>query len=151
MWATERFGMLDQFDRGAIVFAIFVLVAIGVVVVRGDQVGISVQKYSPQKNAPSQGTIQVTFDESIDLATVASHFAINPPALGKFQVNQDMVTFQPTEPLHQGQTYTITVQPGIESTTGRTLKEPVQWAFTVRQPRLIYLGPANDVAQNLYL
>src|SRR5262249_54146826 len=50
-----------------------------------------------------------------------------------------------------GQTYTVVVEPGMASTKGRALKQPVEWSFTVRRPRLIYLGPADDIAQNIFL
>src|SRR5262249_194490 len=114
-------------------------------------VGINAQKFSPQQSAPSQGVIQVTFDEPIDKASAEAHFDIDPPAVGKFSVNENTVTFQPTEPLHQGQTYTVVVEPGMASTRGRALKQPVAWSFTVRRPRLVCLGPADDIAQNIFL
>lgn len=55
---------LDRFDRAVMSFAVLVLAAMGVVVLRGDQVGIGVQRITPRQTTPSQGAIQVTFDET---------------------------------------------------------------------------------------
>src|SRR5260221_5567058 len=151
MVPRQRFGALDRFDRAVILFAVIVIATIGMVVVRGDQIGISVQKFSQKKAAPSQGAIQITFDEPIDLASAEVHFTIDPPAAGTFAVNGGVVTFQPIEPLREGQTYTVTWQSGLGSTTGRALKKAVQWTFTIRQARLVYQGPSDDIAQNLFI
>ena len=54
---------MDRFDKIAVIVVVSLLIVIGVVVVRGDQLGIRVQSYAPTGTASSRPRIQFTFDE----------------------------------------------------------------------------------------
>lgn len=151
MQLQKSFIALDRLDRVMVVAIGLLLAAIGAVIVRGDQVGIAVQSYSPINKASSRASIQVAFDETLVSASVESNFKLIPPVQGRLFVSQNQVTFRPTEPLTQGQEYTVTLKAGVQSSTGRLLKNDVQWRFRVAPPRVVYLGPVDSIVQNLYL
>jgi Tol biopolymer transport system component len=134
-----------------VVAIVLLLAAIGAVIVRGDQVGIAVQSYSPINKASIRASIRVAFDESLVSTSVESNFKIAPAVQGRLSVSQNQVTFRPAEPLTQGQEYTVTLKAGVQSSTGRLLKNDVQWRFRVAPPRVVYLGPVDSIVQNLYL
>jgi Tol biopolymer transport system component len=151
MQLQKFFIVLDRLDRVMVVAIGLLLAAIGAVIVRGDQVGIAVQSYSPINKASSRASIQVAFDETLVSASVESNLKLIPPVQGRLFVSQNQVTFRPTEPLTQGQEYTVTLKAGVQSSTGRLLKNDVQWRFRVAPPRVVYLGPVDSIVQNLYL
>ena len=101
--------------------------------------------------AGSRSPIHVVFDEPVSDSAVDTYFTIRPAVPGKFTVVQDQVTFLPTQPLVQDQDYTVTIKAGIQSSAGRSLKQDLQWHFRVRPPWVTYLGPVDNIIQNVYL
>jgi len=142
---------MDRFDKVAVGVVVSLLVLIGVVVVRGDQLGIRVQSYSPTTTASSRPRIQITFDEPVDQASLAPHFSIDPPVQGSFMSTNGQATFLPAQGLQPGKDYQVTLHAGITSTAGRILKQDVRWQFHVRTPRVVSLGPQDTPPWNLYL
>jgi Tol biopolymer transport system component len=142
---------LERFDLAVLVAVLALLAAIVAVVARGDQVGVGVESFGPRNTASSRAKIQVTFDEPVADTSVASNFVLQPSVRGKFLVSQNQVTFTPTQPLAQGQDYTVTLKAGVQASTGRSLKHDVQWTFRVVPPLIVYLGPADSIVQNLFL
>jgi Tol biopolymer transport system component len=141
---------LDRFDR-IIAAAIFGLcLAVAATVARGDQVGVAVQAFSPTGVGSSRTAIQVTFDQPIDTSSFQEHFSLSPAVQGHITTNNNQVVFQPNQPLQPGQAYSVTLQAGTLATAGRSLKAALSWRFTVRSPRIVYLGPPSSQIQNLY-
>ncbi len=140
----------ERFDLIVGLVIVILLVVIGIVIVRGDQLGISVQSFGPQESASSRAAIHITFDEPVEQPSVESKFTIAPAVRGKLSVTQNQVAFAPEQPLTQGQDYTVTLRAGVQGNTGRVLKQDVQWKFRVAPPRILYLGPVDSIVQNIY-
>jgi Tol biopolymer transport system component len=146
-----RVKVLNRFDLAIGVVSLALLVMIGLTIARGDQLGIVIQNYGPIETGSSRTTIRITFEEPVEQGSIEKNFSVDPPVDGKFSVSQNLVVFSPSKPLTQGQDYTVVVKAGVQATTGRTLKQTVQWRFRVSPPRIVYLGPVDSIVQNLYL
>jgi Tol biopolymer transport system component len=142
---------VERFDLVIAVVCLALAVMIGFVIARGDQLGIIIQSYGPVEMGSSRAQIRITFDEPVEQASIEANVIVDPPVPGAFSVTQNLVVFSPSQPLRQGQDYTVVVRAGIQATTGRTLKQNVQWRFRVSPPRIVYLGPVDSIVQNLYL
>ncbi|MCC7446500.1 MAG: PD40 domain-containing protein [Anaerolineae bacterium] len=140
----------DRFDWIVGLFIAALLIVTGIVILRGDQIGIGVQRFTPQASASSRAAIRITFDEPIDQPSAESRLTILPAVRGKLSVTQNQLTFVPEQPLTQGQAYTVTLRAGVQGRTGRVLKQDIQWQFRVTPPRVVYLGPVNNIVQNIY-
>ena len=126
------------------------LTALVVVLVRGDQLGVSITRFEPMDTAASQTAIQITFDEPIDPSAAEQLFSIAPAIQGRLSVQQDTLTFRPIVPLIPGQEYIVSLGSGPIAVSGRALMRSASWHFRVRQPRILYLGPFGALVQNIY-
>src|SRR5258708_7402549 len=144
LW-LKRFARVDRFDVAVLSSVACLIIIIGLVILRGDQVGISVASFVPRDGASSQSAIRVTFDEPVDLSNAKTYLTINPPALGKWSAAEKSVTFQPAQALQVGQLYTVRIGLGLVSSTCRRLKQALEWPFRIRAPRIVYLGPADGL------
>lgn len=142
---------MDRFDKVAVAVVVSLLIAIGVIVVRGDQVGIRVQAYGPTGTVSSRPQIQITFDEPVDQASLAQHFSIDPAVQGLWSSANGQETFLPIQGLQPGKDYRVTVGAGVTSKSGRALKQAVNWRFQIRAPRIVSLGPQDTPPWNLFL
>jgi Tol biopolymer transport system component len=142
---------VERFDLAIAVVCLALFVMIGIVIARGDQLGIMIQSYGPLEMGSSRAQIRITFDEPVEQESIEANVIVDPPVQGTFSVKQNLVVFSPAQPLRQGQDYTVVVRAGIQATTGRTLKQNLQWRFRVSPPRVVYLGPVDSIVQNLYL
>src|SRR5258708_3675737 len=147
---SSTVNMLDRFDKVSIGVVVSLLMVSGVVIVRGGQLGVRVVSYARTGTASSGTRLQVTFEEPIDLASVGPRLTIDPDVPGQVIQTQQGIAFVPVQPFQPGRDYSVTLRPGIVSTTGRTLKDAVHWQFHVRAPRIIYLGPMDQPNENLY-
>src|SRR5258708_2375685 len=142
---------LDQFDVRMLVAIVVLAVAIGLVILHGDQVGLGIRSFGPSNVASSGDAVRVTFDEPIVMAAAPSYFSISPLVPGKFSIASDQVSFQPAQAWQQGQDYTVTLRAGMQASTGRVLKHEIQWHFHPRPLRIAFLGPVDNIIQNLYI
>ena len=146
-----RLRLFDRFDMLVAGAVTVLLLAIGVVIARGDQVGLSVERYSPLDRTSSRTKITVTFDAALIADTAQARLHLVPAVTGQIVVNGTELTFTPDQALTQNQVYTVAVSAGIESSTGRTLKRDLQWQFQVTPPQVLYIGPVDSIVQNLYV
>lgn len=145
---------LDRLDLAVIIVALGLLAALGLTIVRGDQVGLQIVAVSPRESGSIRATIQVTFDEPIEQVALAPNFSIEPPVPGTLTVEGRTAIFRPAERLTLGAAYTVRVKAGATSAqSGRALKEDRQWRFAVRGPRLTFLkpDPVNPISYNVFL
>ncbi len=149
VWSA-RFSV-NRFDLSSGLVIALLLIILALIIVRGDQVGLSVKSYTPQQSASSRASIQITLDESMNSASVKQHLALQPDVPGTLAVVNNQITFQPTLPLTPDKLYSVTLSAGSTANSGRVLKQDLRWQFKVRQPRLAYLGPVGTWIQNLYV
>src|SRR5258708_21815754 len=147
----RRAASLSAFD--VIMLAVIGLLGtvISIVILRGDQVGLAVQSYSPATVSSSRSSIQITLDDPLTAPISDSALTISPSVAGKVTVSGSQISFEPSQPLVAKTPYTVTLHAGLQATTGRALKQDVQWTFRVAPPRVLYLGPTDNIVQNLYL
>lgn len=138
---------LDTVMAGVIA-ALFAV--IGLIVARGDQVGLSVIRRTGDTGAP-RAIVEIVFDEAIELAALQPYFKIDPPVRGELSVTNNIVQFVPSIPFTTGSQYTFTLNPGIRGASARELKQPVTWTYTIRSPRVAYLAPVNAPVQNIFI
>jgi hypothetical protein len=50
-----------------------------------------------------------------------------------------------------GRSYTVTIDAGAKSTAGRIVQRPVSWSFVPREPRVLYITPASDAVEELWM
>jgi Tol biopolymer transport system component len=137
-------------DRAVLLVIVVLLVLIGGTILLGDRVGVQLSQVAPLGDAHSTTAISMRFSEAMDHASASAHFRIEPALQGDFRWSGATMTFQPSEALLPGSTYTVSMQPGALSETGRTVLTEVRYSFTVSRPRVAYLYPADDLP-NLWL
>lgn len=130
--------------------ALGLLIAILGVILFGDRVGLTVRRAVPQGVASSQPIIQITFEEDIDPESITGRVRLDPPVAGALTAIRNVVQFIPAQPLQQGQPYTVHISAGIASRWGRQLLADQSWVFNIRGLQLAYLGPVDNIVQNLY-
>ncbi|MHB1293610.1 MAG: Ig-like domain-containing protein [Anaerolineae bacterium] len=70
--------------------------------------------------------------------------AFSPAVAGEGAwINTSIYTFEPSEALVPGTTYTVTVPAGLEDTTGGVLEEDYVWSFTTASPDVSSITPAD--------
>ncbi len=87
--------------------------------------------------ANTTDAIVITFSEPMDTASAQAAFGLSPSATGSFSWagGGTILTFQPSQPLQPGTTYTITVGTGATDLAGNALAQVVTFRFTtVAQP-----------------
>lgn len=59
--------------------------------------------------------------------------------------------FTPSEAMPPGEQYTVTLQHGAVSQSGRVVLNDYQFSFEVRRPRVAYLYPSDNIPQNIWV
>ena len=96
---------------------------------------------------PITAPLRLAFSQLMDPASVQARFHIEPQVTGHFVWKENELTYQPESALAPGTMYTVTLQAGAASQTGRRLDEERVWHFQTRHPQLLYLGrPQPDAS-----
>lgn len=146
--APARFRRtLTPFDRLVWLVLAALWLATGLLIVRGDQVGVQVATVSPADGAvavSSQTQIRVIFDQPIEPSSVLRAVMIDPPASGTAQWEGETLVFYPSEPLLPDTQYTVTIPAGLRSQQGQAVKRAFQWQFRTGHPRVLYLAEDRE-------
>ncbi len=96
-------------------------------------------------------SIQITFSRPMQPASVTSRFSLQPAVNGEFNWQANTLTFTPDQPWPAGATVQVQLAAGALSQgfLAQPLGASHTWAFTVRQPRLVFLYPSDGPA-NIY-
>lgn len=140
----------STFDR---VVGVVLLVAVGAILLTialGDRVGVSLKRATPLVNAHSTSAITMQFDEPMDRPTVEARLRTDPPTSGTFAWTGALVSYQPATPMIAGNSYTVILERGARSESGRETVSEFRYSFTVMPPRIAYLYPADDFPQNIW-
>lgn len=146
-----RSARFTRFDRAVWIVAAVVIALIGVTIVLGDRVGVTLDSVSPLGTARSTSRILIRFSEPMDRATVEPRFRLEPPVRGAITWTSTTMQFRPAEALQPGATYTAILEAGAQSTTGRAVLSEYRFSFTVQPLRVAYLAPADNIPQNIWL
>lgn len=150
--ALSGWTQLERLDIVVIGVIIFSVVAIGIMTLIGSTVGIQIKQYSPESQASSQDTIHIEFNAPIDKGTVEERFSISPVVEGQFEwIGDRQLQFIPNLPLTPDQSYTVTLNAGIEDSDHRLeLKENFQFRFRIKKPSIVYIGFGDEGTENLF-
>jgi Tol biopolymer transport system component len=144
----------SRFDR-LVFFTIFaLLVALVLVVWRGDQVGIQAVAFSPPQKAEDVSTrtqIAIRFDQPMAQPSADEVLRLQPLVPGTLQVEGDALVFSPVGGLQPDTLYTVTLAAGVLSQHGRRLNEPLTWNFHTGQIKALYSATDANGVEQLYL
>ena len=135
---------LTSFDRFVFVILAAFLGLTGLIVVRGDRVGVRVVSFSPPdgaENVPVRSQIQVEFDQQLILTGNLRALNIEPATSGTAQWDGETLKFYPTQPLQPNTIYTVTVPEGLSSADGPRTRHSVRWQFTTGHPKIVFMAP----------
>lgn len=133
-----------------------IVVAIGLVMLRGSTVGIGVTT-TPASGATISGKtlIGLSFPTAMRPETVASRLTIEPPLPGRWAWDltgtrsDRVVQFVPEQPFVPGMTYRATLARGAQATNGRAVTRETVWSFTIRAPSLLFLRATPSGGPNV--
>lgn len=141
------------FDRIVLLFLAGTGLLTGLIIWRGDQVGLTVQSRIPAADAEQVSTrarIQIVFDAPIaDVPPTA--VSLDPATPGQLTTRDNTLTFTPDAPLAPDTNYQITVAAESVSARGRTLLEPLTWTFRTGHPRVVYIGWPEESTNQIYV
>jgi Tol biopolymer transport system component len=145
--AAVRFTRFDKVVFGVV---LGLVAAILLTLLMGDRVGVQIRSFSPNATASSTTRIAVQFSEEMDWESVIENLRIDPPITGDYTWTGRILRFAPEEALNPGETYTVTVGAGSQSTSGREVLADTAYNFDIRRPRVAYLSPADSIPQNVW-
>lgn len=121
----------------------------GLVLLRGDQVGVRVSDLVPAPDSTgvsTRTTIRLTFGEQMDQASVERRFQVTPPLTGTLSWRGKTLIWRPGESLAAEARYVVTLAAGARSTQGRHLQDDLVWTFRTGQPSILFMS-AGDLSQ----
>lgn len=142
---------MSRFDRIMGLAVVVILAGIGLTLILGDRVGVTIDRVGPLGEARGTSSITVQFSEAMNRDSVEAHFETTPQLEGDFSWSDRTLIFHPAAPLSPGDSVGVTVRSGAESATGRPLLSDTSFSFNVRQPEVAYLYPATGTPQNIWL
>jgi Tol biopolymer transport system component len=143
---------MDSFDRIVLGVIAALALAVGLMLVVGDRIGVRIVSVVPEEGSapPITTPISIEFGQPMNAASVESRLSILPTLEGSIRWEGTQLVFTSDTALAAGQTYEVTLQAGAESEQGRRLAESVHWTFEPRSPGLLYLSPADDPVRGLW-
>ncbi|MEW5957540.1 MAG: Ig-like domain-containing protein [Chloroflexota bacterium] len=145
---------LSRFDRLVGLTLLGLTVVIGLLLWRGDRVGAQVIAATPPDGATevsTRSTIQVIFDQPMVGQSESNPISFNPPVSGTIRWDGPQLRFTPSSPLAPDTTYRVELAGALQNEQGRSLKGELSWQFTTARPRLLYLAPAENAIEQLYM
>lgn len=148
---APRRPLLSAFDRVVLLVIAALVVGVGVTLLLGDRVGVTLQRVGPLGVARSTSAVTLQFSEPMDRATVEQRLRLEPPVDGAFSWTGSTMLFRPDAPLEPGGSYTVILEQGAQSQEGRLVLSEYRYDFAVAQPRIAFLSPADSMPQNIWL
>jgi hypothetical protein len=95
----------------------------------------------------STAKVSITFNQTMDVQSVESRFNIKPQVIGTLSWEGNTVTFNPETPWSAGLVVDIHLAAGARSNRFLPILQSHTWSFTIGTARVVYLWPANGIAQ----
>lgn len=110
---------------------------------------IEVSPIPDAKTVPAGEPLRLVFSTKMVTESVASHLSIEPNQSGHSTWQNNTFIFSPDRPWQNSVTYQIKFHQGAQSLgwLGLKINQEKTWSFTVEDPLLAYLYPANAPAQ----
>ncbi|MBN1583260.1 MAG: Ig-like domain-containing protein [Anaerolineae bacterium] len=111
-----------------------------------------VQPADGTEQVAMDGTITVMFNRPVvplvavaDLENLPEPLWLDPPLDGQGEwLNTSIYVWTPSDGFAPSTTYQVTVQAGLEDTTGGVLAEDYTWSFTTQLPRIVWAYPRDS-------
>jgi hypothetical protein len=116
------------------------LLIVAITLVSADMRVLQVVPAADEDQAPITTPIRVAFSREPDVASVQSHYHIEPEVDGTWGAVGDEAVFVPDRALDLGVTYTVSLEAGIRGRGDRLLASDFAWHFRTRDPELLFLG-----------
>jgi TolB protein len=140
---------LEKFDLIVIGVLGLIGLAIGAVLLVGDQVGARIVSTQPESGGQVSafGHVVVEFGQEMNQASVESAFNIEPPIEGRFIWQDKTVTFIPTEPFQRDVSYTAHLNNKATSASGQNVRQERTWNFNVREAEILFVAPSSETRE----
>ncbi len=148
--AREFSAALTPFARAILAVAALVILGISLTIARGDRVGVRLVRAEPEGETHSDGSILLQFSAEMERASVEERLRLQPSVAGEWRWNGSVLRFHPALPFPPGETYRLSLAAGARSRWGRAMLVETTLEFWVRQPRVLWLGPADKPPYQLY-
>jgi len=137
------------------IFIILVLVLVGAAVGLYLWQQPRLLEFSPQdgeEDVRAGSPVSLTFSHPMQPESVYEHLTFSPMTDGEYEWVGNTLVFTPQEPWVNGETIRVALRQGARSAGWVPLStsQDYEWRFTVGQPRLAYLYPANG-SPNIYV
>ena len=119
-----------------------IVLLIGLVLARGDQVGAQVGSTIPADGGQvsARGQVGVVFKQPMQAETFRDRFVIQPELPGRIDWEGNTLWFHPAQPFVEGTTYSVEIRPGGQSKDGQFFKQDLRFHFQVRPVEVLYLS-----------
>ncbi|MCX6071950.1 MAG: Ig-like domain-containing protein [Chloroflexi bacterium] len=102
---------------------------------------------APRASVPATAEIRITFDQAMDEASVMERLHVFPSQDGQLRWQGSTLVYRQKESWPSGGTVEVRLDSGARSRRGAGMVMSARWSFTVAEPRLVYLWPADGPAQ----
>lgn len=143
---------MDSFDRTVMAVIGGIVLAIVAVILLAEYAVGSIAAVTPEQGSspPATTVIEIKFRQPMQEESVETRFSTEPAIEGEFAWAGPTLVFTPGSPLNPETTYTVTLAANAVSRSGQVI-EAFSWSFRPRQARILYLSPAGDIYQDLWL
>jgi Tol biopolymer transport system component len=158
----------SRFDKMVLLVIGLLAGFIGLTILLGDRVGVTLDRVAPLGVARSTAPILLQFSETMNRDSLTSRLRVvevQPgtnaetlqesdviaPVAGKLRWNGKTALFQPSAALIPGASYAVILDKGVISDTGREVLSEYRFSFEVRRPRIAYLAPATGTPYNIWI
>jgi len=142
---------LTPFRIAVLTVAVLLLLGIALTIARGDRVGVRLVRAAPAEETHSAGSLLFQFSAEMDRPSVEERLLLEPAVAGEWLWNGPTLRFKPTLPWPPGESYTVTLSAGASSRWGRPMLQEARLEFHIRQPRVLWLGPADQPPYQIYI
>ncbi|MCX7853017.1 MAG: Ig-like domain-containing protein [Caldilineales bacterium] len=151
---APSFARFSRFDLAVGLTWLAALLAVVLVIGRGDRVGLQIVGVAPADGAADVSVlaeVRVSFAQQPTAAAEDVPLQLQPEVAGARRWEGNTLVFDPTSALAPDTTYTVTLAAGLSTSQGRTLLQPRQWSFRTRPLRILYLAPDEMGYDQLFL
>ncbi len=149
--SNRRKTTLRPIDRAVALSSLALLLLVGVTLLMGDRVGVTLERVSPLGVARATAPIKIQFGEAMQRDSLQGLVTLSPAVEGTQNWSGNTLIFQPARALEPGSDYTVTLEAGGRSESGRAILSDYQFSFSVRRPEVAYLAPADGVPINIWI
>jgi Tol biopolymer transport system component len=131
---------------------VILLLGAGVIFLLGTPRLIEISPEDAALDVSAGSTLRLTFSRKMQAESVEQRLRLTPDIPGSFSWEGKTLVFQPRQNWPAGTVVQVNLQRGARALGWLSLptRQDIDWTFTIRQPRLLYLYP-SDGAANLYL